>query len=333
MKALLLVDEKEDNIRLDEIETPNVTKNDVLVKVKAAALNHRDQWCREGMYPGIKYNIALGSDGCGIVEKVGSSVDQKWLNKEVIINPNINWGSDPKAQSGQYQILGMPSNGTFAEYIVVSEDRVMEKPVHLSLEESAALPLGGLTAYRAVFGKGNVTKGMKVFVSGIGGGVAQFAFQFCKAVGAEVYINSGNQQKMNKALELGAVVAYNYKDENWVNMAINESGGFDVIIDSAGGNNMNHYLKMIKKGGRIVHYGSTTGMSKNFDIFRLFFSQASIHGSTMGNDDEFKEMIDFVNKHKIKPIVDSVRPLEEIVSAFDEMKAGKQFGKLVVSMS
>jgi len=330
MKALLLVDEVEDKVQLAEIEKPSIGPNEVLIKMQAAALNHRDQWCRQGMYPAIEYGSVLGSDGCGIIEEIGSNVYVGWLNKTVIINPNINWGDNPHAQSDLYNILGMPSNGTFAEYLVVPFDRIVEKPSHLTNEEASALPLGGLTAFRAVFTKGQVKKDSKVFVSGIGGGVAQFAFQFSKAQGAEVYTNSGNETKIKKALELGATGVYNYNDDDWIKKAINESGGFDVIIDSAGGDYMNHHLKMIKRGGNIVYYGSTTGMPKNFDIFRLFFSQAQIHGSTMGNDEEFAEMLDFVDKSKIKPILDSVRPFDEIVSAFDEMKAGKQFGKLVV---
>lgn len=333
MKALLLVDEEQDTIRLSDIPILKFENNEVLIKIKFAALNHRDQWCREGKYPNIKYNVVLGSDGLGVVEKIGKNVDDKWLGKEVIINSNINWGNNQEAQSTDYQILGMPTNGTFAEYIAVPADRIMEKPVHLSGNEAAALPLGGLTAYRAVFNKGQVTKGMKVFVSGIGGGVAQFVFQFCKSIGAKVYTNSGSQSKIEKAMNLGAKACYNYKDDNWVKNAIAESKKFDVIIDSAGGSNVNYYLKMIKRGGKIVHYGSTMGRPKNFNIATLFFSQASIHGSTMGNDEEFKLMIDFVKKYKIKPILDSVRPFDDIISAFDKMKAGRQFGKLVVNIS
>jgi len=333
MKALLLVDEKQDTIRLSDVPIPKYDDNEVLIKIKSAALNHRDEWCRELKYPGIKYGVVLGSDGCGVVEKVGKNVDTKWLNKEVVINPNINWGNNLTAQSEDYQILGMPTNGTFAEYISVPVHRIFEKPTHLSSDEAAALPLGGLTAYRAVFNKGKIEERMKVFVSGIGGGVAQFVFQFCKSIGAKVCTNSGSPEKIERAMALGVAACYNYNDEHWVKNAIAESGKFDVIIDSAGGNNINHYLKMITRGGKIVHYGSTTGMPQNFDIFTLFYSQASINGSTMGNDEEFRLMIDFVNQHKIKPIIDSVRPFAHIISAFDEMKAGKQFGKLVVKMS
>lgn len=331
MKALLLVDESQDKISIKDIEKPTPGQGEVLIQIKAAALNHRDQWCRIGMYPGIKYNTVLGSDGAGVVETLGEGVSSNWLNKEVIINPNINWGNDEAAQSSEYHILGMPTNGTFAEYVVVSADRIMEKPAHLDFEEAAALPLGGLTAYRAVFTKGKVQKGQKVLVTGIGGGVAQFAFQFAKAAGAQVYVTSGSQDKIGKVIELGAEGGFIYKEEDWSKKALKATGGFDVILDSAGGNSMNDYLKIIKPGGRMVHYGSTTGAPKQLDMFRLFWSQASIHGSTMGSDKEFVEMASFVAVNNIKPIISSTRDFEYIISAFGEMHAGDQMGKLVVT--
>ncbi|WP_422362324.1 zinc-binding dehydrogenase [Reichenbachiella sp.] len=331
MKALLLVDESQDKIAIREIEKPSPKKGEVLVQVKAAALNHRDQWCRIGMYPNIQYDTVLGSDGAGVVAEIGVGVDGSWLNKEVIINPNIHWGDDEAAQSAAYHILGMPTNGTFAEYVVVHADRLSEKPAHLNFSEAAALPLGGLTAFRATFTKGHVSKGNKVLVSGIGGGVAQFAFQFALVVGAEVCVTSGSPEKLDQMIDRGATGGFNYKEEAWSKNALKTTGGFDVIIDSAGGSSMNDYLRLIKSGGRLVHYGSTTGAPKNLDMFRLFWSQASIHGSTMGSDKEFGEMVKFVSENNIKPILSSVRDFDQIIAAFDEMHAGNQMGKLVVT--
>lgn len=331
MKALLLVDESQDKIAIKEIEKPSAKKGEVLIQIKAAALNHRDQWCRIGMYPGIKYDTVLGSDGAGIVSEVGEGVEKSWLDKEVIINPNINWGDNEAAQSPEYHILGMPTNGTFTEYVTVKADRLIEKPSFLDFNEAAALPLGGLTAYRSVFTKGQIKEGQKALITGIGGGVAQFAFQFALSAGAEVYVTSGSQDKLEAVLKLGATGGFIYKEENWAKDALKSTGGFDVIIDSAGGNSMNDYLRLIKPGGRMVHYGSTTGAPKNLDMFRLFWSQASIHGSTMGSDKEFVEMVEFVSKNKIKPIISSIRDFDQIVSAFDEMHAGEQMGKLVVA--
>ncbi|WP_420581150.1 zinc-binding dehydrogenase [Reichenbachiella sp.] len=331
MKALILVDESQDKIAIREIEKPSPKKGEVLIQVKAAALNHRDQWCRIGMYPNIQYDTVLGSDGAGVVAEIGEGVDSSWLNKGVIINPNINWGNNEAAQSADYHILGMPTNGTFAEYVVVSTDRLSEKPMHLNFTEAAALPLGGLTAFRATFTKGQVSEGQKVLISGIGGGVAQFAFQFAQSVGAEVYVTSGSKDKLAQVVEKGAVGGFNYKEDSWSKYALKTTGGFDVIIDSAGGNSMNDYLRLIKPGGRLVHYGSTTGAPKNLDMFRLFWSQASIHGSTMGSDKEFREMVKFVSENNIKPIISSVRAFDQVISAFDEMHAGDQMGKLVVT--
>lgn len=331
MKALLLVDDSQDKIAIKEIDKPEPAAGEVLVEVKAAALNHRDQWCRMGMYPAIQYDTVLGSDGAGLVSEIGSGVDKAWLNKEVIINPNINWGTDENAQSADYQILGMPSNGTFAEYVIVKVDRLAEKPAHLDFAEAAALPLGGLTAFRAVFTKAQVSAGQQVLVTGIGGGVAQFAYQFATAAGAEVYVTSGHSDKLERIKNHGAKGGYNYKNETWVKDALKQTGGFDAVIDSAGGQSINDYLKLIRPGGRLVHYGSTTGAPKNLDVFRLFWSQASIHGTSMGSDSEFDRMITFVSQHEIKPIIDSVRAFDEIKSAFDEMNLGHQMGKLVIS--
>ena len=330
MKALQLVNESIDRIKLVEVPKPAPQKGEVLLKMNAAALNHRDQWCREGKYPNIRYNVVLGSDGCGIVEELGEDVDESWSGKEVIINPNINWGGNPDAQSKEYRILGMPDNGTFAEYITVPADRLVEKPEHLTAEQAASIPLCGLTAYRALFTKGKVKKGQNVLVTGIGGGVAQFAFNFAKLSGVHVYVTSGSTDKITQAVALGAVEGFDYRNEHWGMIALRSTGGFDLIVDSTGGNSINQYLRLLKHGGKIVIYGSSTDLPKNLDIYRLFWNQLTLQGSTMGNDQEFIQMVDFVNRTQLVPVIDSVRPFVEIVSAFDKMKNRKQFGKLVV---
>ncbi len=332
MKALFLTENIEEKLQLKETETPTPGPKQVLVKLCAAALNHRDQWCREGKYPKIKYDSILGSDGSGTVEAVGQDVGPHWIGEEVIINPNINWGYDPLAQSVDYRILGMPDDGTFAEYIVVDVDRLHKKPSHLSLDVAAALPLGGVTAYRATFTHGQVKEGDNVLISGVGGGVAQFAFLYAIAVKANVYCTSGNERKLEEAKKLGAKAGYNYKEQGWLKEALTASGGFNVIIDSAGGDQINDFIKVLKPGGIIVFYGATNGLPKTLDLFRLYWSQGRLQGSTMGSDKEFVEMIKFTETYKIQPIIDSKRPLNKIVSAFDDMKDGKQFGKLLISI-
>ncbi|WP_339606225.1 zinc-binding dehydrogenase [uncultured Roseivirga sp.] len=332
MKALVLVGHPENKIQLLEVEKPVPTEGKVLIKLKAAALNRRDQWIREGKYPNIQMNTILGSDGAGIVEEVGAGISSDLIGNEVIINPNIDWGENPKVQSKAYHILGMPTNGTFAEYVVVEASKINQKPAHLSWAEAASIPLGGLTAFRAVFTQGQVAAGQNVLISGAGGGVAQFAMLYALAAQANVYVTSGSADKINTCIGLGAKAGFNYKTKDWQKEALQASGGFDVVIDSAGGDQLNDFIKMMKPSGRIVFYGATNGTPQKLDMFRMFWNQITLQGSTMGNDQEFGQMVTFINEHKIKPILDSVRPFSKIVSAFDAMKNGGTFGKLVVNM-
>jgi NADPH:quinone reductase-like Zn-dependent oxidoreductase len=306
---------------------PNIPDGHCLVKLKAAALNRRDYWISVGKYPGIKDGVTLGSDGTGEVVEG----PKEWVGKSVLINPNIGWGNNPEVQSSAYTILGTPQDGTFSEYIVLPLDRLVEKPAHLSDTEGAAVPLAGLTAYRATFTKAQLKKGSRVLVTGIGGGVSHFALLFAVAVGAEVYVNSSSSIKLEKAIKLGARAGFNYKNDNWVK-DVGADGKFDAIIDSAGGNSINDYLKLIKPGGRIVVYGSTAGKTEGFDLFRLFWSQASLIGSTMGNDQEFRNMVDFINEHSIVPAVDSVFPFEKGIEAVKSMATTDQFGKIVLAI-
>jgi zinc-binding alcohol dehydrogenase/oxidoreductase len=277
--------------------------------------------------------VVLGSDGAGVVTEVGEGVDHGWIGREVIINAAMNWGNDQKAQSKAFEIIGMPSNGTFAEYITVKADRLHDKPSHLSLEEAAALPLGGLTAYRSVFYHGKIQKGDKVLVTGFGGGVAQFAAQFAVKAGAEVYVSSGSDEKLSAAKELGVVKGFNYTGEGWAGAAMEATGGFDLVVDSAVGDTWGALLKVMRPGGRLVFYGATLGNPSTMDMRRVFWNQLTIQGSTMGSDEDFREMVDFVEHNRLVPVVDKVFPLEDALEAFERMKAARQTGKIVLRIS
>jgi NADPH:quinone reductase-like Zn-dependent oxidoreductase len=330
MKAIQTIENGQDSISLVNLAKPKVGEGQVLVKLKAAALNRRDQWIREGLYPGIKPGVTLGSDGCGVVVEG----DDQLKGQEVIINPNISWGPNKRAQSAEYTILGLPHNGTLAEYVVVDQEKVFRKPSHLSIHEAAALPLAGMTAFRAVFTRGEVEKGQNVLVTGAGGGVSQFAILFALAAGAQVFVTSGSDDKIKKMVDSGAQAGFNYKDKEWVKKAKGAvRDGFDAIIDSAGGDSLNDYIRLVKPGGNIVHYGATTGKPSNVDLFRLFWSQANIKGSTMATDEEFAQMVDFVEKHKLQPQVDSVYELEDFVGAFDRIKSSQHIGKIVLNIA
>ncbi len=316
-----------------EFERPVPKAGQALVKMKAASLNRRDEWIKEGKYPNIRYGVILGSDGSGIVESVGEAKDDHWVGKEVVINPNVNWGPDPDVQSKNYSILGMPVNGTFANYCLVDTDRIQPKPVHLDVVHAAAIPLGGLTAYRALFRQGNLRAGQNVLVSGFGGGVAQFCFLFAQAAGANVYVTSGSDAKLARALKLGAKGAYNYKKENTFSDLWKTKGGFDLIIDSAGGDQINNYIKVLKPCGKLVFYGATNGVPAKLDLYRMFWNHLTLQGTTMGNDQEFIDMLAFMSKHQIRPMVDSIRPFTKLPDSFADILLPDKVGKIVFQVS
>ena len=306
---------------MDTLELPALETDMGEIKVKAVGLNRRDFYITQGLYPGVEFPVVMGSDVCGIYE-----------DQEVIVNPNINWGDNEAVQGDNYHILGMPTWGGMAEYVQVGKDRIHPKPAHLSLEEASALPLAGLTAFRAVKSKGNCKAGEKVLINGIGGGVATFAFQFALAIGAEVYVTSGSDEKLQKALELGAKGVANYKTENWHKALAKESGGFDLIIDSAGGKGFANLAKLCRPAARIVFYGGTRGKIEGLSPQILFWRQVTIMGSTMGSDKDFEDMLAFVNAHKIKPIVDSVIDWNASDQAFEILKNSSQMGKVVLKV-
>ncbi|MFT7378014.1 MAG: zinc-binding alcohol dehydrogenase/oxidoreductase [Sphingobacteriales bacterium] len=327
--ALVLNEPGENRLKIEKISLPVVHHDHALIKIKAAALNHRDQWIREGKYAHIKSPCVLGSDACGIVQKVGDFALTHLEGKEVIINPNVDWGQNEKVQSLDYGILGMPSNGTFSEYLVVPIDRIHRKPSHLTSAEAASLPLAGLTAYRALFTQGDLKKKENVLITGSGGGVAQFAILFATAIGANVWVTSSKPESIEKAIKSGAKGGVNYKEENWSKQLLEKVESFDLIIDGAGGKGWNEFFKLANFGGRIVQYGATAGRPDGINIQALFWKQLTIQGSTMGSDDDFEKMINLVEKYKIKPTVDSIRPFKDIISGFDDMASGKQTGKIV----
>ena len=239
------------------------------------------------------------------------------------------WGEDQAFQGPDFDILGMPSQGCFASHVQVDKQFLYKMPAHLTLEEGAALPLAGLTAYRALFSRAKLQKGEKVFISGIGGGVALFAMQFALANGNEVYVSSSSQEKIDKAVALGAKGGYNYKDDDMHKQVLKSVGAMDVIIDSAGGEGFAKLVNITAKGARISIYGGTRG-SCTFSPQKLFWNQASILGTTMGSDSDFRSMIDFVAEHMIRPVIDEVFPINQIGEAIEKMRDGKQFGKLVL---
>ena len=341
MKAILLT-EKKQPVQYADAPTPTAGPGEVLIKLRAAALNHRDVFVQQGLYPGIKLPVILGSDGAGVVVETGEGVDTNWRGQAVIINPALNWGDNPAFYGSDFQILGMPTNGTFAEYIIIDGKSIHHKPDHLSFEQAAAFPLAGLTAWRALMTRAGLRAGdgpaEKVLITGIGGGAALFALQFAVASGAEVWVTSGSDEKLEKASELGAAGGINYREPDWHKALLAKTGGdktggyFNVIIDSAGGAGFARLIDVAAPGGRIAFFGGTTGNITDIIPSKVFFKQLTILGTTMGTETEFADMIAFVNDHQLIPTVDEIIPLADAQLALHKMDTGKQFGKIILSI-
>ena len=304
-----------------EVPDPSPVKGEVVIDLRAAALNHRDLFITQGLYAGIRFPCIFGSDGAG-----------EWRGRRVVIYPALEWGDKPDFQGKNFRILGMPDDGTFAAQIRVPRSNVFPMPEHLTWESAAALPLAGLTAWRTLFSRCTLKKGEKVLISGIGGGVALTTLQLAVAAGADVFVTSSSGEKIQKAISLGAKGGANYREEGWDKKLKQETGGFDVIVDSAAGDGFASFPALCNPGARIGVYGGSLGKINGLSMQPVFWKQISILGSTMGSPREFRAMLAFVAQHKIVPVVDSVFPLPEGNSAFEKMEKGAQFGKIVLSI-
>lgn len=331
MQAAVLSEVKQP-VALQSLADPVAATGRAVVRIRAAALNHRDLWIKLGQYANIRLPLVPGSDGAGVVESVGTPSDAAWLGREVIINPAIEWGDDPRAQGPKFHFVGLPDNGTFAEKLVVPVANLTAKPAHLTWEQAAALPLAGMTAWRALFTRAQLKAGERVLITGIGGGAALFALQFALAAGAQVWVTSSSADKIARARALGATGGVDYRAEGWGATLQAAAGGlFDVIVDSAGGDGFAQLIELTKPGGRVVFFGATRGNPSGLDLRRCFFRQINLLGTTMGSPVDFAGMTAFVAQHRIVPVVDRVFPLAQTEEAFRHMENAAQFGKIVLT--
>jgi NADPH:quinone reductase-like Zn-dependent oxidoreductase len=323
-------------VNLEPLPQPSSLNNEageVVVQVLASALNHRDNWITQGAYPGIREGIVLGSDCVGTVVAASDAEGSKWKGKRVLLDPTIGW---PRGRSaappGKILILGMPQNGSFASSITIPRLNLRLAPDFLNDAQAAALPLAGVTAYRAMVTKGCCTKDSMVLVTGVGGGVAVFAVQIAVALGAQVYVTSSSEEKLARAKqELGVAGGVNYRDEKWASelLKLTRNRKFDIIIDGAG--DISACLKVTNGGGKIVTYGSTASPSATVTLPQLFLNQIELLGTAMGSPEDFDGLLALVNAKKIIPVVDEVFRFEDFPKALDKMRRGGQFGKLVLS--
>lgn len=332
MKAIFLRAAREP-LRMEEVPDPVPGPGEAVVGLRCASLNHRDVWIQKGTYHVLKYPIIPGADGAGIVSAVGPNVDRAWLGREVIVNPGVGWGESEQSAREDFATLGTPTNGTFAEKLLIPAIQLSEKPAHLDWVHAAALPLSGLTGFRAVFSRARLQPGERVLITGVGGGVALFALQFAVAAGAKVFTTSSSDQKLGRARELGAAGGANYRDADWPEQLRKQADAFDVIIDSACGPDFDKLVSLAAPGGRIAFFGTTAGSAAAFDMRVFFRKQLTLLGTKMGSMRDFRAMVEFVTEHRIQPIVDRVMPLADVNAAYAALDRGEQFGKLVFSIS
>ena len=325
MKAFVL---ERGELKLKEMPEPVAGPREIVVKLKVAGLNRRDLYIQKRM-GNKEETLILGSDGAGVIEAVGEGVDQFAVGDEVIINPSLRWDKNSDAPPEGFDILGMPDHGTFAEKIVISANQVEKKPHYLTWDEAGVLALAALTGYRAMFTKGKLQKGQTVFIPGAGSGVATYMIQFAHAVGARVIVTSRDAKKREEALTIGANRAIDTSSD-WEEELANES--IDLVIDSVGKATFNRSLQVLKRGGKIVTFGATTEDKVDLNIREFFYGQYQLLGSTMGSREELKELIAFMEKHEIRPVIGRTFKLDNMQEAFDFLKVNKQFGKIAIEI-
>jgi zinc-binding alcohol dehydrogenase/oxidoreductase len=324
MKALRIhEDGGPEVLRLDEVEDPVAGPGEVLIRLKAASLNHLDIWLRQGL-PSVPKPRILGADGAGVVEALGEGVDGFELGQRVVLNPGLRNGAE---------IVGEHRDGTHAELIAIPRENVHPIPEELSFEEAAAFPLVYETAYRMLVTRAGLREGEWVLVWGIGSGVGSAAFLIAKALGAKVVVTSSDDGKLERARELGADETVNHESGDVVSVVKEATeGGAHVVVEHVGEATWKTSLQVARTGGRIAVCGATSGPNPPANLHRIFWKQLSILGSTMGTAEDFAGVYELVASGRVKPLVDRVFPLEEAAEAHRHLESGKQFGKVVLTV-
>lgn len=325
MKALVHADKTGmEGLTYREMEEIQPKAGEVIVKLKSAGLNHRDFFVLNRHKP-TDPPLIIGSDGAGIIDAVGAGVVNVQVGDEVMINPSLGWREKSDAPPQGFEILGHPFHGTFAEQVVVPFENVVKKPQYLSWEEAGVFSLAALTAYRVLFTRGKIQPGMKVLIPGIGSGVATFLLQFAKAAGATVFVTSRSEEKCKKAIEFGADKAID-SNGDWSQALEGEK--MDLVIECVGAATFNKSLEQLRPGGTIVTFGASAGDDVQINLRSFFYGQLNLLGSSLGSGEEYAEMLKFIEKYQIKPVLDHMYPLDQYVQAFERMDKAEQLGKI-----
>ncbi len=328
-----------ETIEVQEIDTPAPGPGEVLLAVRAAAMNHLDLWVRQGGRASLPMPWVGGSDAAGVVAKIGHGVTEWQPGDEVVLNGGLDRLDPAPARRGEHRriiaIVGAQRPGTFAQYTAVPAWTLHRKPSHLDWPHAAALGLDHVTSWRMLFSRAGLAPGETVLIHGIGGGLALAALQLAVAGGARALVTSSSDEKLARAAALGAAVGINYKtaDVAAAVLAATDGVGADVVCESVGAATWGINFAATRPGGRIVHCGVTTGPDAQVNLRDLYWKQLTVMGSAMGSQEEFADMLRAVSASALSPVVDSTWPLEEARQATERLESGKQFGKIVLTVS
>lgn len=330
-------------LKYEDAPIPPITPTDILLRLKAAALNHLDIWVRSGQR---EKNIPLphipGCDGAGIIEEVGSAVHHLKKGDRVLLSPGLSCGICPRCLSGKdnlcasYHVLGTKEDGTYAEFVTLPAANVLPIPAGLTFEEASAVPLVFLTAWHMLISLARIQAGESVLIQAAGSGVGSAAIQIAKMHHAYVITTVGSQEKMAKATELGADEVINYRTHDFAEEVrrITEKRGVDVVFEHTGAMTFEKSITILSRGGRLVTCGATSDYLAKLDIRYVYARHQTIYGSFMGTRGELPDVLKFFGgeNNYLKPVIDTVFPLKDAASAHRRMEERKGFGKIVLSI-
>jgi NADPH:quinone reductase-like Zn-dependent oxidoreductase len=327
-------------VRIEDVPEPQCGANEVVLEVSAAGLNHLDIWVTKGR-PGLELAMphTLGCDAAGVVVEVGTAVADVRVGDEVIVNPALSCGSCEYCRAGEqsecvsFGIVGMSRAGTFAARVAVPAKNVYPAPRHMGPAEAGAFALTYVTAWRMLMNRAGLVPGQTVLIHGIGGGVALSALQLARLAGAEVIVTSASDRKLAHARQIGADHTINYRTVADVARTVKDitSGrGVDIVVDAVGAAAWTIDFSAVRRGGKIVLCGVTTGATPETDLRTLYLNQLTVMGSTMGSEEDFRQMLSAVAAAGLTPVIDSVEPLENVRTAMRRMERAEQFGKIVL---
>lgn len=326
-------------LRLEYVPDPSPRPDEVLVQVRACALNHLDLWNRSGRpRPAVALPRILGSDIAGVVVAAGELIQHVAPGDEVIVSPGVSCGRCRYCLRGDdnmcphYSIIGMGRDGGYAQFVAVPAVNVLPKPSNLTFVEAAAIPLVFLTAWHMLRTRARLEPGETVLVWGAGSGVGSAAIQIAKLLGATVIAATGGPRKAARARELGADEVIDYKTEDVLRQVRSLTGGrgVDVVFEHVGQATWDTSIKALRTGGRLVTCGNTTGWQAQTDLRYIFARQLAILGSYMGSKAELPEILPWIESGRLRPVVHAVLPLADAARAHAILEAGEQFGKVVL---